>query len=85
MTVFFVLSLVFLGLFAVFVFLATFTDNCVPWISALVLCLILSLTFSVIWKSTMPPETLYKEKLEAVEKAEKDLQIFLIEHPQLKK
>lgn len=35
-------------------------------------------------EETVPPETIYNEKLEVVEKAEKDLHKFLIDYPQFK-
>lgn len=84
MDVFFVLSIVFLGLSAVPVFLAVFTNNNILWIFVFILCFILALVFEFIREETVPPETIYKEKLEAVEKADKDLQKFLIDYPQFK-
>jgi protein-S-isoprenylcysteine O-methyltransferase Ste14 len=82
--IFVVLSLVFLGIFVVSINIAAIADNNIPWIIAFVFCLILSLAFAVAWQETTPPEVLYKEKLEAVEKAERDLQKFLIDYPQFK-
>ena len=84
MNVFFVSSLVFLGLSIVSFFLIVFTDDNILLKFTIAFCLIISVIFAVIWEGTTPSEILYNEKLEAVKRAEKDLQKFLIEYPQFK-
>lgn len=76
MTVFFILSIAFLGISIISAFLAVFINNSILKF-VFILCFILALVFEFIREETVPPETIYKEKLEVVEKAEKDLHKFL--------
>jgi len=79
--IYIIFSVIFLIMVLVFFILAFLTDKPICIISAIffMVCLVICL-----YKSPDAPEKTYQEKVEAVEKANKELEKFLIEHPEFR-
>lgn len=79
--IYIIFSVIFLIMVLVFFIIAFFTDKSFSMIGAILfmVCLVICL-----YKWPDVPEKTYKEKIEAVEKANRELEIFLIEHPEFK-
>lgn len=79
--IYIIFSVIFLIMVLVFFIIAFFTDKPFSMIGAIffMVCLVICL-----YKWPDEPGKVYKEKVEAVEKANRELEIFLIEHPEFK-
>ena len=80
-TIYIIFSVIFLIMVLVSFIIVSLTSKPIFIISAIffMVCLIICL-----WKWPDEPGKIYKEKVEAVEKANRELEIFLIEHPEFR-